>query len=630
MQDFFCGENGDDANDGRSWPTRRETITGLLRVPGFQAGDRLRVGPGTYREQVELRNGGRTKTSAGSISVTEGSKIVTGTGTNWDPAVEAGDRIIVPWLAYGLSGDGTGGTGDIGATGIFDSNGGANDAEFSANLVGFCINIDGVGSYLIAGVTDSDTITLTDINGLGFPAVGNFDFWVPSNEGSYEIESVDSDTQITLKRPWSGPDYTWSNLRYTNKPAKGYEIFRPIYLIGDETGANTDGIGGIVRITGSDNDQSVTRNYGILGESRDYWVIKGFQIDTVDIDCIRIDDGTHITIEDVRTLSPDDTDSHIMLMGHIDMCTVRRCALFGGKQAWGITLSDTGHHKQQYNIFENIYAATYKPFQVDDYSNTVIKCCISGMNCEDFLTVPAGMVAGMSVFIHDCEIHYANNDGLLANALGDIVANWNNYWDNNNDRTNVGVAGATNTTVLYIPELPMLFDGVRYPVRFYPPSEWWSPAQYTGLYPANEDIYGIARPTIKTKRSLGPYQDFHVVRDTTTVRAGWPASTEQPDAQNNMFRIAISGNPVTASAYVYLEANYAGTAPKLIVHQAGNTDVEATATGTTGVWEQLSVEYTPNPAPLEIWVELVSDNTAAAGALVGALWSEIMCLSEGG
>ncbi len=55
----------------------------------------------------------------------------------------------------------------------------------------------------------------------------------------------------------------------------------PITYIGDYTGANTDGVGGVVRITGSDNDQSGTRASGITSASKTYRTFSGFTIDTV-------------------------------------------------------------------------------------------------------------------------------------------------------------------------------------------------------------------------------------------------------------------------------------------------------------------------------------------------------------
>src|SRR3972149_365873 len=51
----------------------------------------------------------------------------------------------------------------------------------------------------------------------------------------------------------------------------------PITYIGDYSGANTDGIGGVVRITGSDNDQSATRAQCITAATtKDYRTFQGF------------------------------------------------------------------------------------------------------------------------------------------------------------------------------------------------------------------------------------------------------------------------------------------------------------------------------------------------------------------
>src|SRR3990172_3186926 len=54
----------------------------------------------------------------------------------------------------------------------------------------------------------------------------------------------------------------------------------PITYIGDYSGANTDGIGGVVRITGSDNDQSATRTNCITATAKAYRTFNGFLLDT--------------------------------------------------------------------------------------------------------------------------------------------------------------------------------------------------------------------------------------------------------------------------------------------------------------------------------------------------------------
>ena len=305
-----------------------------------------------------------------------------------------------------------------------------------------------------------------------------------------------------------------------------------------------------------------------------------------------------------------------MVRADSDYITIRRCAVFGGHGAVGIELDGGGIKWTDAIHIENCYLHTYIGITFEDYNNVTIKSCMGGMASHTFLEALGALSAGACAFIHDCEIHYCNNNSVDAAVSGQIVANWNNYWDNATNppagTTNVGVAGATNYAYMYLPDTPILLDNYRYPVRFFPPSEWWEPKALLGLYGANEDIYGVARPTIKSQRSYGPQQDQYIARDVAVVYLGAQASLQHPDARTTQFRVPISGAPVTVTVWVYLEAAYSGVAPKLVVHQPGNTDVEASATGTTGAWEQLSVAYVPNEQPLHLWVELVSDNTAVA------------------
>lgn len=76
-------------------------------------------------------------------------------------------------------------------------------------------------------------------------------------------------------------------------------IGNEIAYIADVTGENTDQVGGIVRITGSLNDQSASNTHCITGNGRDYRTFRGFFIDTATTTGIRlIGDPTNILIED--------------------------------------------------------------------------------------------------------------------------------------------------------------------------------------------------------------------------------------------------------------------------------------------------------------------------------------------
>jgi len=605
MTDYFADPvNGNNADSGKTWPTAKLTLAALKGIATIAAGDHLYAGPGTYRELLSLGAGGRTIRSTGTVTMTTGSKVVTGAGaTNWSPGVHVGDRILVPWLASGSDGDCTAGGTMTSATGLFE-----------AAITGFGINIwSGAngGSYVVT-FGAGNSLTLTDPNALGWPAAaGGYNFRVPSNEGSYEIASIESDTQVTLTRKWSGPTYT----------TRSYEIYRPVYLTADNTGAHTDGVGGIVRITGSTGDLAANLNKCIYADGKSYWVIQGFQVDTTVFYNIHIKDSTHITIEDIVSLNPG--EDHMYFEDDNTNITVRRCALFGGQDARGLFIHNVLPVRTASFHAENIEAHCDTPFQIDDMSSVTIKNCVGGMSGDYFVeTVQPGLL-GQSVFVHDCEIHYCATAGLEANANGQIIAHLNNYWANTaRFNANVGEAGLTNYAYMHLPETPLLVDGHRYPIRFYPPSEWWMPRALLGLYGANQGIYGVDAPTTIAKRSYGPHLDQYIARDAITIYGGQESSTAHIDARTTQFRAAISGVPVTITVQVYLEAAYAGTAPKLVVHQSGNTDAEDTATGTTGAWEQLSVAYTPNAQPLVLWIELVSDNTAAIGGQ-SVVWQEL-------
>ena len=74
---------------------------------------------------------------------------------------------------------------------------------------------------------------------------------------------------------------------------------QPITYIGDVTGENTDGVGGIVRVTGSDNDTSdEARSTCIAGGSRDYRTFKGFTFDNATRNVYFTAAGDNIIIED--------------------------------------------------------------------------------------------------------------------------------------------------------------------------------------------------------------------------------------------------------------------------------------------------------------------------------------------
>ena len=66
---------------------------------------------------------------------------------------------------------------------------------------------------------------------------------------------------------------------------------QPITYIGDVSGELTDGVGGIVRITGSDDDQSSTRGRCINAAAKTYRTFRGFVFDMVTVSLLQASGG---------------------------------------------------------------------------------------------------------------------------------------------------------------------------------------------------------------------------------------------------------------------------------------------------------------------------------------------------
>jgi hypothetical protein len=83
------------------------------------------------------------------------------------------------------------------------------------------------------------------------------------------------------------------------------------------------------------------------------------------------------------------------------------------------------------------------------------------------------------------------------------------------------------------------------------------------------------------------------------------------------FQLPVDATSTTASVYVRWDATYAGTKPLMKVLNGGEcgvTDATATATGASGSWEQLSLNFTPARAGI-VTIRLQSSDTNGAGVM---------------
>jgi hypothetical protein len=127
------------------------------------------------------------------------------------------------------------------------------------------------------------------------------------------------------------------------------------------------------------------------------------------------------------------------------------------------------------------------------------------------------------------------------------------------------------------------------------------------------DFYGIMRPITSAKKSWGAIQYADTSRSSTQAHAG-TYSLKLADAGRIQFTLPTTHVSTTFSVYVYREADYTGVNPQMIVKQPGVADNVTLDGGNAAGWNLLTTTLTPATAPAYVIVELVSNNTAAAGS----------------
>ena len=201
----------------------------------------------------------------------------------------------------------------------------------------------------------------------------------------------------------------------------------PITYIGDYDGSHTDGTGGIVRVTASDNDQTTARNYIVNMTGRAYRTFEGFAFDG---------------------FSNPTYGAFWIASADVDHLTVRNCTFNGWSNGFGIKGYQTANLTNM--LVENCIATNCASFYIDgevqDNSGNVIQNCLffanSGTvidtksggftikNCSFYgayrcVWVSSSLNAGQTVTVNNCVMHGINNFALVAETLGNLVEDYN-------------------------------------------------------------------------------------------------------------------------------------------------------------------------------------------------------------
>jgi|WetSurMetagenome_2_1015567.scaffolds.fasta_scaffold91933_3 hypothetical protein len=236
-----------------------------------------------------------------------------------------------------------------------------------------------------------------------------------------------------------------------------------ISYIGDYLGTNTDGVGGIVRITGSDNDQTFTRNNCISNTNpRNYRTFKGFVFDgTAQTLANHSNGGNTLQFYDC-IFGPMIANGSYYCMtingAAITNLTVQNCVFWGNRTissllniAYSGAQTDNSNNLVQNCLF---FGGGGQQVRIDRMGGTTVK------NCGFFFLGPLGatnasvyvattFTGGQTVTVNNC-LFYGNSAALSGQSTGDITENYNTFSSNYTDRTNTNTGANSVTYPVYL------------------------------------------------------------------------------------------------------------------------------------------------------------------------------------
>lgn len=388
-----------------------------------------------------------------------------------------------------------------------------------------------------------------------------------------------------------------------------------IEYVADSIGIYTDGVGGEVRISGSNDDKTSSRSYCITFGGHDYRTFRGFRLDLASQMPINMltAGSTGIIIEDCSILgyvSGGDVGAYIVPSSG-NTITFRRCYISG--YDYGVRIVAGALTSTNY-LFENCfftYTGTYAVRSDYTYGMTFKNCTFQSVETSDFAIYVINVTTGNNVYVYNCVFDHAR---LGATSTGVIVEDYG-IMSSSIGSPMLNVTPGANFVYRNLFRKPsLLYEGFYFPNDFMDYLSI-SPLKLYGCgqSPPADDFFGITRPTTDSKKTRGAIQIPFLSRETTTIPSGETESIKMPDAGSHQIIIPITGNKMRFSVKVYREANYSGTNPQIIIQQPGQSNYTVTDIGSSGTWNTLAISITPADFPTWVAMEIRSNNEATSG-----------------
>ncbi len=276
----------------------------------------------------------------------------------------------------------------------------------------------------------------------------------------------------------------------------------PITYIGDYDGSHTDGVGGVVRITGSDNDQTATRASGVTGSSRNYRTFKGFHFDLFTGAGYYNPAGTNQTIEDCYFGISSNSSAIGMTNG--TALTVRRCCFINGGSGsrYGVGFSNSTTVDNAGHVIENcLFVAVARGVDTVRVGGITVRNSLFYSVQSTGVRVSTALTAGQTVTVNNC-IFVGCNVALMATTTSEFVENYNALFGNNTDRTSVST-GANSNAYPWLPDSRWFFETVGGGTLVTP----FDPALYSDLVELNSGT-GAPATDMRGTAVQGSYREW--------------------------------------------------------------------------------------------------------------------------
>lgn len=235
-----------------------------------------------------------------------------------------------------------------------------------------------------------------------------------------------------------------------------------ISLIGDYTGASTSGTKGVVRITGSNDDQTATQTSCIVASGKSYLTISGFHLCGCSSHAVYLTNGVGVTVSTCAMfdVGGGGVESDGASQSAI---TVSRCYIQPGAALYGVqfehssALDALAHVVQNCILVGSHGGAGVRILRIGGI--TVSNCTILGGQYG--VNIAAAMNAGQTLTVNNCIVKYANIALRAVANDGTFVEDYNTLdLTNSSARSNV-TAGANSVARMSLFDPRWFFEMVN-------------------------------------------------------------------------------------------------------------------------------------------------------------------------